>query len=80
MMPVLVYDMKLKRPGCVLLQAVLGGSAGVANQFPATHWLLAPTPDMKTYKISDEELKQVIQYHRRLVGVTEGDELRKSTR
>lgn len=69
-MPVLVYDMKLKRPGCALLQAALGGTGGMANQFPTEHWLLVPTPDMKTYKISDEELRDVIQYHRRLVGVT----------
>jgi hypothetical protein len=66
-MPVLVYDLKLKRPGCALLQAALGGSGGMANQFPTEHWLLAPTPDLKPYKISDEELAQVIRYHRSLV-------------
>ena len=70
-MPVLVYDVKLKRPGCVLLQAALGGSPGVANEFPTEHWLLAPTPDLKPYSLSIQELKDVIQYHRRLVvGVT----------
>jgi hypothetical protein len=70
-MPRLVYDIKLKRPGCVLLQAALGGDPGVANNFPTEHWLLAPSPDMKTYVLSDQELAQVIQYHRRLVvGVT----------
>jgi hypothetical protein len=68
-MPVLVYDLKLKRPGCALLQAALGGSPGMANQFPTEHWLLAPTPDLKPYKISDEELSQVIKYHRTLVGL-----------
>lgn len=66
-MPVLVYDIVLKRPGCALLQAALGGSGGVANQFPTEHWLLAPTPDLKAYSLSNEELKGVIEYHRRLL-------------
>lgn len=65
-MPVLVYDIKLKRPGCALLQAALGGSGGVAGQFPTEYWLLAPTPDLKAYQISDQELRSVIQYHRKL--------------
>jgi hypothetical protein len=68
-MPVLVYDMKLRRPGCALLQAALGGSAGAANRFPTEHWLLAPTPDLKPYQISDEQLAEVIRYHRKLAGV-----------
>lgn len=66
-MPVLVYDLKLRRPACALLQAALGGSPGMANSFPSEHWLIAPTPDMKAYQISDEELAGVIQYHRRMV-------------
>jgi hypothetical protein len=70
-MPKLVYDIKLKRPACALLQAVLGGDQGMANNFPSEHWLIAPTPDMKAYQISDEDLKACIQYHRKLVvGVT----------
>lgn len=71
-MPRLVYDLKLKRPGCALLQAAMGGSPGMANEFPTEHWLLAPSPDMKTYNISDEELASVIQYHRRLAGAVTG--------
>jgi hypothetical protein len=69
--PKLVYDLEKKRPACALLQAVLGGDQGMANNFPSEHWLIAPTPGMKTYQISDQELASVIQYHRRLVvGVT----------
>jgi hypothetical protein len=67
-MPVLVYDLKLRRPACALLQVALGGSPGVANRFPSEHWLIAPTPDLKPYQISDEELASVIKYHRRLAG------------
>jgi len=67
--PVLVYDVKLKRVGCALLQAAMGGSPGIANEFPTEHWLLAPTPDLKPYSLSIEELKGVIQYHRMLARV-----------
>ena len=70
-MPKLVYDLKLKRPGCALLQVVLGGDLGIAADFPTEHWLLSPTADLRAYRISDEELANVIKYHRRLVvGVT----------
>jgi hypothetical protein len=66
-MLVLVYDLKLARPACVLLQAAMGGSPGVAQQFPSEHWLLAPTPDMKRYVISDEDLAGLIEHHRKMV-------------
>jgi hypothetical protein len=66
-MPVLVYDLKLARPACVLLSAAMGGTPGVAQQFPTEHWLLAPTPDMKRYAISDEDLTGLIEHHRKMV-------------
>ena len=70
-MPRLVYDLKKMRPACAILQAVLGGDQGMANNFPSEHWLINPTPDMKAYEISNQELAKVIEYHRRLVvGVT----------
>ena len=62
-MPRLVYDLKLMRPGCALLQAALGGDGGIANKFPSEHWLLAPTPDLKLYNISDQELEDCIRFH-----------------
>ena len=68
-MPVLVYDITLKRPGCALLQAAMGGTPGIAGSFPSEHWLTSLTPDLKAYKLSTEELKGVIQYHRTLAGV-----------
>jgi hypothetical protein len=70
-MPKLVYDLSLKRPACAILQAVFGGDQGIAGSFPSEHWLTAPTPGMKAYQISNEELGKVIEYHRMLVvGVT----------
>lgn len=59
---VLVYDVKLRRPGCVLLQAVMGGTVprGIFFKlFDATDWLLAPTPGMTTYRTTLPELEAV---------------------
>lgn len=58
----LVYDVTLRRPGCVLLQAAMGGT--VPNEtfemlFPAETWLTAPTKDMKAYTTTPEQLEIV---------------------
>jgi hypothetical protein len=50
----IAYDTKLYRPGCVLVQAAMGGSTALANEFPTELWLLAPTPDMKLYPVHDK--------------------------
>jgi hypothetical protein len=48
---VLVFDTKLMKPGCVLLQAAYGcGQANTFVQMTFENWLLAPTPDMKRIK------------------------------
>lgn len=57
---VIAYDMKLKRPGCVLLQAVMGGTKGVADSFPAELWLTALTPDLKLYTLTRGQLKDAV--------------------
>lgn len=45
----LLYDTVLRRPGCVLLQAVAGGDGEAFREFfgGADNWLVSPTPDMK---------------------------------
>lgn len=58
----LVYDAKLRQPGCVLLQAVMGGTVHgdlFHRLFPNETWLLAPTDDMKLYRVTEAELKIV---------------------
>lgn len=60
----LVYDPVHNRPACVILQAVMGGSVEVGDMFPSESWLLAPTPDMKTYKVTDEEIAILVDLHR----------------
>lgn len=45
---VLVVDVDLRRPACVLLQAGLGGdSHRVSQLFHSDTWLLSPTPGMR---------------------------------
>lgn len=61
-MHVLVYDIKLMRPGCALLQAAMGGTVP-ATLFPSECWLLAPTPDMKAYRINRDDLDRVVAFH-----------------
>ncbi len=39
--------MKSRRPGCVLIQAAMGGNSHfVSETFDTRHWLLAPTDNM----------------------------------
>lgn len=52
----IVYDCKLRRPGCVLLQAAMGGDPELANRFPAESWLIAPTDAMGCYDVTEEQL------------------------
>jgi Iap family predicted aminopeptidase len=43
----LLVDVKSRRPGCVLLQAVAGGDNHfVSATFDTRHWLLSPTENM----------------------------------
>ena len=58
-----LYDCKLKKPACTLLQAA-SGCGLVAQRFDPEHWLLAPTPDMHRYRVTGQQLRQ-------LVGITE---------
>lgn len=50
-----VIDVKQRRPGCVLLQAALGGDSGIVSTFPADSWLLAPTDDMRLIEGTPEQ-------------------------
>jgi hypothetical protein len=53
----IVYDAVLRRPGCVLLQVTMGGTVpDFAQRFAGTDWLTEPTPDMKLYEVTAEQL------------------------
>lgn len=57
-MRTIAYDVKLRRPGCALLQAALGCDPALASAFPTDTWLLAPTDDLKVYPIPNDEFLQ----------------------
>jgi hypothetical protein len=56
----IAYDIKLKRPACVLVAAGMGADAQLAHRFHVDHWLLAPTPDMRVYPITEQQLSQLV--------------------
>lgn len=62
----IVYDCTLKRPGCALLQAFGGTvpSDRFAMLFDNKDWLFAPTPDMKTYQVTEDQLERVAKITR----------------
>ncbi len=60
-MPKLLADLKLKKVGCVLLQAIYGGDRGLATRIGNEHWFLSPTEDMKLYEIPEEQCKEIIE-------------------
>lgn len=57
----IAYDTVLKRPGCVLLQAVMGGTVDVAKLFPAGQWVIEPTPNLKVYEVTEEQLQMLVE-------------------
>jgi hypothetical protein len=57
----LLYDAKLKRPGCVLLAAAYGCDTSVCHRFPPGSWLTYPTPDMRVYEGTGEEIGRLVE-------------------
>lgn len=56
---VIAYNIKRMRPGCVLLQASMGGtvpSNTFEMLFPVETWQLAPDDDLKLYEVSEQQL------------------------
>lgn len=57
----IAYDIKLMRPGCVLVQVGLNADREAAMAFDTRDWLTTITPDMKVYPINEDQLVQLIQ-------------------
>lgn len=62
-MPLLAYDCTLKKVGCVLLQAVLGGDGRLAMELGSENWLFAQTADLKVYRLSQEDAEDLVAFH-----------------
>lgn len=64
----LMFDIKEMKPGCALLQAAVG-SAHIASAFDPAVWLVVPTPDMKVYEITKDQLGILVaRVHERHLG------------
>lgn len=63
----IIYDPVLKRPGCILLQVMGGGTVTSEDIFMMGDWLTEMTPDMKLFSVTDEELEVLkkISLHKR---------------
>ena len=57
----IAYDCELKRPGCVILQAAMGGSSEAAKMFPVESWLISPTDGLHVYPVTRGQLKALIE-------------------
>jgi len=57
----IAFDIQKMRPGCVLIQAILGGSPGVLRDFPAECWLQVSTPSMSLYEVTVDQLKILVK-------------------
>lgn len=64
----IVFDTKLRRPACAILQAVLGGDQGIANRFSSETWLISPTPDMSCYEVTEGQLTQLVEMADKAIG------------
>jgi len=57
----IIFDIEQMKPACVLLQAAMGGDIAVANAFNSDHWLINPTPGMKCFAVTPEQLQILVQ-------------------
>ena len=62
-MPLLAYDIEKRKVGCVLLQAVYGGDSQLAQQIPVEDWLIAPSPGLQLYRLTDDEATKLVAMH-----------------
>lgn len=58
---VLLFDIKLRRPACVLLQAMAGCGHNnfLQMNFDSRDWLTAPTPDMRKVRGTREQWQRL---------------------
>jgi hypothetical protein len=57
----IVYDPKLMKVGCVLLQATHGCDPALAHRFGTEDWILAPTDDMGVFPVTEDQLDQLVE-------------------
>lgn len=58
------FDIELMRPGCVLVAAALGADTEPCAHFETETWLLAPTPGMRVFETTPEQLRRLVELAR----------------
>lgn len=56
----IAYDIELMRPACVIVAASMGADSDLAHWFDTQDWLLAPTPNMKVYPVTEDQVDQLV--------------------
>lgn len=70
---ILIFDKESMRPGCVNIQAAMGGNVPrhlFHEYFPSEYWQVSIPPTMKAYTVTAEELptiSKLMQLTRHLV-------------
>lgn len=56
----IAFDCKLRRPGCVNIQALFQCDSRLAHIFPTETWVLYPSEDMHVYPYTPEILNKLL--------------------
>lgn len=59
----IVYDIKLRRPACILLQAAFRATVTTQDISGMGDWLTYPTPDMSKYEVTEKDIKMLQEMH-----------------
>ena len=57
----IAYDTTRRRPGCVNVAAALGADTDLPQLFPDDWWLTYPTPEMKVFPVTDEQVAALLK-------------------
>lgn len=66
---ILVFDKNTMRPGCVLIQAAMGGNVPdrlFNEHFPSEYWQVGIGDNMRRYHVTEEELPRISQLMQKL--------------
>lgn len=57
----IAYDCTLRRPGCAIVQGIMGGTVSGRALDTIGYWLTAPTPDMMVYTVTSPQLRKLVE-------------------
>jgi hypothetical protein len=57
----IAFDPVLQRPACVLVAAAFGADTALCHRFPLDSWLLAPTPTMGAFHVTEDQMAYLVR-------------------